>query len=137
VAQRQQAYIRALETTGVKVHYGVFQRNKKRMALVDPPKDADSPLVKVWRTDEKGSDVNLATRLIFDGFQKRYEAAVVVSNDSDLQAPIEAVRNELALPVTVLITDPRAHRISLPADTHLRIREGVSTTDENWAEIAG
>ena len=32
-------------------------------------------------SEEKGSDVNLATRLLVDGFNGDYEQAVVVSNE--------------------------------------------------------
>ena len=40
------------------------------------------------KTEEKGSDVNLATHLLLDSFRDFYELAVVVSNDSDLLLPI-------------------------------------------------
>jgi hypothetical protein len=56
----------------------------------------------VLRTEEKGSDVNLATLLLTDGFDGDYELAVVISNDSDLKLAIEIVRNRLGLPVGVL-----------------------------------
>jgi hypothetical protein len=37
----------------------------------------------VIKTEEKGSDVNLATYLLLDAFKQDCEAAVVISNDSD------------------------------------------------------
>ena len=40
--------------------------------------------VEVIKTEEKGSDVNLAVHLLNDAWLDRYECAVVVSNDSDL-----------------------------------------------------
>jgi hypothetical protein len=51
---------------------------------------------------EKGSDVNLATYLLVDGYEGDYEAAVIVSNDSDLVEPISVVRDRLHRPVGVL-----------------------------------
>ena len=48
------------------------------------------------------SDVNLATALFLDAFDRNFEKAVVVSNDSDLVAPIEAVRDRLRMYVRVL-----------------------------------
>ena len=77
------------------------------------------------RTEEKGSDVNLATRLLVDGFRGVYETAVVISNDSDLKAPIEAARQELGLSVGVVIPGARIRRSALPADFYRRIREGA------------
>jgi hypothetical protein len=40
--------------------------------------------------------------LLVDGFQKRYEVAVVISNDADLVLPISIPRDELGLPVGVV-----------------------------------
>jgi hypothetical protein len=56
----------------------------------------------VIKTEEKGSDVNLASLLLVDGFRERYEVAIVISNDSDLVLPIQVVRDELKLPVGVI-----------------------------------
>jgi hypothetical protein len=44
--------------------------------------------VQVIKTEEKGSDVNLATHLLHDAHMGRFEVAVVLSNDSDLLEPI-------------------------------------------------
>ena len=43
--------------------------------------------VEILDTEEKGSDVNLASFLLLDGFDDEYELAVVISNDSDLSSP--------------------------------------------------
>ena len=59
-------------------------------------------LVEVWKTEEKGSDVNLATFLLLDGFDGDYEAAVIVSNDSDLLEPVKVVKYRFGLTVGVL-----------------------------------
>src|ERR1035437_3665823 len=58
-------------------------------------------LVRIMKKEEKGSDVNLASHLLMDGWRKRYEQAVVLTNDSDLATPIEIVRQEMKLPVGV------------------------------------
>jgi hypothetical protein len=58
--------------------------------------------VLVHAMEEKGSDVNLASHLINDGWANRYEAAVVISNDTDLVEPIRIVFQELKKPVTIL-----------------------------------
>ena len=123
--QRQQAYLRALRTLPeVRIHFGSFLTNVVRLPLAQPV--AGRPrTVEVLRTEEKGSDVNLATRLLVDGFTHAFDAAVVISNDSDLRAPIEAARGELELRVGVVIPSPRARRSALPADFYRRIRPGA------------
>lgn len=57
------------------------------MALVAPPKNG-SRTALVWKTEEKGSDVNIATRLLLDGVDGLFEEAVVISGDSDLVEPV-------------------------------------------------
>jgi len=59
-------------------------------------------IVEVKYFEEKGTDVNLATYLLIDGFKGDYEQALVISNDSDLALPIDMVRQRLGLPVGVV-----------------------------------
>lgn len=101
-AQRQQIYLRALATLpNLTIHYGHFLRHRVRMALVAPLPNGPRT-VEVWKTEEKGSDVNLATYLLLDAFDGDYEAAVIISNDSDLQLPIRLVRKRFGVRVVVL-----------------------------------
>ncbi len=85
--------------------------------------------VEVLRTEEKGSDVNLATYLLVDVFEGEYEVAVVVSNDSDLVEPIRIVRSKLGIPVAVLNPqkDPLKTSCALvnSASLYRRIRMGA------------
>lgn len=57
---QQQTYLRALRTlANLTIHEGEFLSNPVRMTLVHPP-PAGAATVEVWKTEEKGSDVNLA-----------------------------------------------------------------------------
>ena len=58
-------------------------------------------------SEEKGSDVNVATRLLVDGFNGEYEQAVVVSNDADFSGVMLYVRDDLGLRITLVNPDPR------------------------------
>ncbi len=100
-AQRQQAYLRALGTVpNLTIHYGHLLAEAKRRPLARQPQSG--PLtVEVLDTVEKGSDVNLASYLLLDGFEDEYEMAVVVSNDSDLQLPIRIARTKLGKEIGV------------------------------------
>lgn len=102
---RQQMYLRALKTVGnLKIIYGHFLTHSCHMVLTgsNPPK-------KVWvdKTEEKGSDVNIASHLLRDGYNRAFEVAVLVTNDSDLVEPARMVRHELKLPVGIL--NPHQH----------------------------
>jgi len=48
--------------------------------------------VRILKTEEKGSDVNLAVHLLNDAWRDVYDCAVVVSNDSDLAESMRLVR---------------------------------------------
>jgi hypothetical protein len=50
-------------------------------------------MVSVARREEKGSDVNVAAHLLLDLVQQRADAAVVISNDSDLAFPVAQARD--------------------------------------------
>ena len=100
-AQRQRLYLKAIEMLPkVTVHLGHFSLNPSRMALVDPPAQG-ARTVEVWKTEERGSDVNIATFLLLDGQDGLYDEAIVISRDSDL---VELIRqaNRRCAPVTVL-----------------------------------
>jgi uncharacterized LabA/DUF88 family protein len=61
----------------------------------------------VVKTEEKGSDVNLAVQLVHDAHLDRFDCAVIVSGDSDLLMPVTVVRNEIGKMVGVL--NPQRH----------------------------
>ena len=107
--QRQQVYLRALETIpGLSIHYGHYLSHVTRMPLARPRRGARS--VEVMKTEEKGSDVNLATFLLLDAFKSDCQVAVVISNDSDLKLPIEVAQHELGLRVGVVNPHPPERR---------------------------
>ena len=58
-------------------------------------------MAHIYRSEEKGTDVNLAVHLVHDAHLGQYDAAIVVSNDSDLVEAIRIVRREIGKPVFV------------------------------------
>ena len=91
---RQRSYLRALEAyiPEIEIYYGHFLRNTVRMPLDQPSQTAR--FVNVVKTEEKGSDVNLAIHLLNDAWRNAYDCAVVVSNDSDLAEALRLVREQ-------------------------------------------
>lgn len=84
---RQQTYLRALRTQAlVQIHLGHYLSHVVRMPLANPMPTGPR-YAEVIKTEEKGSDVNLAAHLVRDAFEDRFEAAVVITNDSDLLEP--------------------------------------------------
>ena len=103
--KRQHAYLKALQAIpGVSIHYGRFLPKQITRPLVGltsgPPQ-----FVKVHDSEEKGSDVNLASHLLWDGWRDLYDVAVVISKDTDLVEPIRIVTQELRKPVGLICPD--------------------------------
>lgn len=94
---RQSTYWRALQTIpNLSIIEGSFLVKPVRMPLANTNPQGFAQVIK---TEEKGSDVNLAVHLLNDGYKKDYELAVMVTNDSDLLEPMRIVKQELNLPV--------------------------------------
>jgi len=134
--QRQQLYLRALRTIpNISILYGHFLTNPSWLPLADPAEAGRR--VRVLKTEEKGSDVNLATHLLADGFQGDYDAAVVITNDSDLLEPIRVVRQNLGKIVGVLHPAKRLTPVLAKEATFFKhIRQGVLTKSQFPATLA-
>jgi hypothetical protein len=89
--QRQQTYLRALRTLpNISIIMGHFLTNRVWLMKADK-----SGKVEVLKTEEKGSNVNLASYILTDAYESRYDVAVIISNDSDLAYPIEYVKQRM------------------------------------------
>jgi len=104
---RQQIYLRALRTiSNLEIHdYGHFVSRPRLIPqyplayrnMNNPPQ-----AVQVLKTEEKGSDVNLASFLLNDCYKKDFDEAVIISNDADLATPIKIVKTEFGKPVMII-----------------------------------
>ena len=125
--QRQDVYLRALRhfRPEVEVFFGHFLSHTVRAPLAQPVGNART--ATVIRTEEKGSDVNLAVHLLNDGWLDAYDCAVVVSNDSDIAEAMRLVRQQHGKRIG-LVT-PGAGRTSQQLKRHSdfsrRIRPGA------------
>ncbi len=124
---RQDTYLRALRTIpNLTIKEGYFLTKPHWEREVEPiyapnPKvpNPKNPMVRVWKTEEKGSDVNLATSLLLDAAAREFSQAWVISNDSDLAWPIQMVRRIYRLPVSVFKPDrPRGYPKGDRPDSH-------------------
>ena len=99
-AHDQGLYIRALKTIpNLHIVFGEFLTHSVPMYLTGVV-----PAQRVWvdKTEEKGSDVNLASHPLRDAYTKRFEVAALITNDSDLAEPVRIVAQEIGLPVGIL-----------------------------------
>lgn len=110
---RQATYLNALETVPeVSIHEGTFMTSKPWMQLASPAQARPNgyawnepvpELVKVVKSEEKGSDVNLGVHLVRDAFVDAFDVAVVITNDTDLVEPIRIAVQEAGKRVGLLV----------------------------------
>jgi hypothetical protein len=82
--------------------------------------------VRVVKTEEKGSDVNIATHMLCDGFRDAYDVAALISNDTDLVEPLRVIREELGKGVALLSPSKYPSPLLAKYATTMRqIRPGV------------
>ena len=133
--RRQQIYFDALKTVPeIEIHLGNFLVTKQWAGLVPPPVDPAKPnarphlmpwpsLARIFKTEEKGSDVNLASHLVDDAHRNRFDVAVILTNDTDLTEPMRLVTRELGKTVGLItpVAKPASSLHALASFTiHLR-----------------
>lgn len=119
---RQQVYLRALRTLpNLEIIEGIFLSHNVSMKLAN-----GGGYAEVIKSEEKGTDVNIASHLVNDAHNNYFERAVVISNDSDLVTPIRIVKNEIKLPITVISPyDKNNIQLKTVATDIKKIRNGV------------
>jgi hypothetical protein len=127
---RQQAYLRALRTSPrTSIHLGTFRVDKRTMPVHPVRLDEEGELVKVnvRKTEEKGSDVNLAARMLVDAFQGGSGVCFLLSNDSDFTDAFRLVRDEAGAEIGLISPTERPSASLLAVrPAHIRkVRAGL------------
>jgi uncharacterized LabA/DUF88 family protein len=86
--KRQLNYLEALDTlTGFQTFFGHFLDKPSRCFACG----------NAWVAhEEKMTDVNIATEMLADAYQNRFDVALLISADSDLVPPVKAIRKLFA-----------------------------------------
>lgn len=125
---RQKTYIRAMSKyiPEFSVIYGRFQGHD--VSMPKAPMKQPIQYVRVHKTEEKGSDVNLAVHLLNDAWKDEYECAVLISNDSDLAEPLRLVKEQNGKVIGLFTPDAQknpARDLANHANFIKKIRSGV------------
>lgn len=103
--RRQTTYIEALQTLpDLSIYYGKYltsDRGCRNCGHVYPV------------SSEKMTDVNIAVELMSDAFQGGFDTALLVSADSDLVGPVQAVRRLFPSKRVIVAFPPRRHSVDL------------------------
>jgi hypothetical protein len=102
---RQQAYLEAVETLGdVEAIYGHYLSKSKQCRACG---------ARWQQSEEKMTDVNIATRLLCDAMDDAFDTAMIVSADSDLVPPVQLVRQRFSNKRIVIASPPNRHSARL------------------------
>ncbi|HLB56869.1 MAG TPA: NYN domain-containing protein [Coxiellaceae bacterium] len=106
--QRQRYYLQAIAQfiPELTIHYGHYLTHEIRAKVVNPPPE----FIKVYKTEEKGSDVNMALHILNDAWMNQYDCAVIVSNDSDLTEALRLVKNQHSKNIGLVFPDVNINR---------------------------
>ena len=108
--KRQSTFIDALGTLPkLRISYGRFKPDEKTC-------ERCSAIVH-YQT-EKQTDVNIASEMLIDTFNKEFETAILVSGDSDLVAPVKYIRS---------LSDGRSIVVAFPPKRESYELESVAT----------
>lgn len=108
--RRQATFIEALETLNdVRIYYGHYQANPQRCRKCGN---------RVMIPSEKMTDVNIAVEIMSDAYQSLFDVALLISADSDLSAPIMAIKNLFPEKRVIVAFPPQRHSAQLQRLAH-------------------
>lgn len=110
--ERQNAYLDALRTLPtIEIIFGRFEPDRKECDKCGHP---------AYHPQEKKTDVNIATALICDALDDKYDTAIIVTGDSDLVPALEAVKRLRPNKRLVAAFPPNRYAKELEDATHVR-----------------
>lgn len=117
--KRQSIYLDALSTlNNLKIYEGHFLNKQLKCKKCG----------NQWAShEEKMTDVNIATELLTDAYKDKYDTALLISADSDLTAPIIAIKKHYPNKNILVAFPPkrRSEHLKLYASNTIRIGRGT------------
>jgi hypothetical protein len=107
-SDRQRIYFEALCTNPkIEIKLGHFSVHKAKMPLAKDFDEGRISLIEVVKTEEKGTDVNLAVQMAIDAKDDKFDYAMLFSNDSDMAFSIQIAAKDCGKKIGLYI-DHRA-----------------------------
>ena len=131
-AQRQDIYLRALNT--LQDFYIIPGKHKKRRVkgrLIKYDSKSKKEYVsrekvKIVKFEEKETDVNIASYIVYDSGKKGIDCIVLLSNDTDLKTPLKIVKYRLKKKVVIITPTKELKNPGdpiLPNKSHIELRK--------------
>lgn len=112
--KRHETYIAALKSESVDCILGRFKGQPRNCRKCD----------NRWlHPEEKETDVNIAIRMVADGYEDRYDVCYLISADTDLVPPLQMIRDNLPNKEIVAVSPPnRPHGQHIKSIAHRAIK---------------
>lgn len=130
-ALRQRIYLEALsQNPKMNITYGQFSTHKTKMPLAKEWEKGRIKTVEVIKTEEKGTDVNLAVQMVADAKDDKFDYALLFSNDSDMAYAVQIAAKDCGKMVGLFI-DRNSTSFSSLKKNVLHIKRLTPTIFEN------
>ncbi|MCY4321524.1 MAG: NYN domain-containing protein [Bdellovibrionaceae bacterium] len=122
---RQDIYLRAIQTLqNLNIIYGKFKKRdikaiipvKNHEQLKEIKKITEKNIFQLSKYEEKETDVNIATHIMYDCCKENISSVALLSNDTDLKLPLWFARKKFKKRV-IVITPPKNIKGSLTVKT--------------------
>jgi len=102
--KRQREYLSAIQTTNSEIIYGNYKSKAKSC----------SRCKHTWNdNEEKMTDVNIAVQMLSDAMDDLFDMAMLISGDSDLVPPINAIHSKFPYKRVMVAFPPNRHNVSV------------------------
>ena len=121
-AQRQNIYFQALNTLqNIEIIFGQFKKRQVKGKSIE-----ENKIITVTKWEEKKSDVNIASHIVYDVCKKKIDCVALLSNDTDLTTPLEFVKYRLKKKIVIITPTKRLEnpKNSIhPNRTHIELKK--------------
>jgi uncharacterized LabA/DUF88 family protein len=114
--KRQATWLEAIETLPItRVFYGHYLPKQRQCFTCGA----------IWMThEEKMTDVNIAVELLRDAYEDIVDTALIISADSDLAPPVDAVRGKFPAKRMIIVCPPERQSKKLESVANATFRLG-------------
>ena len=129
-AQKHSIYLRALKTLqNIEIILGKFKKRQVKGVLTcyqNKKYIKQDKIVTITKWEEKKSDVNISSHIVYDGCKENIDCISLLSNDTDLTTPLEFIKYRLKKKVVIITPTQRVMHFGddlHPRKSHIELRK--------------
>ena len=131
-ARKHYLYLQILKTLqNIEIIYGKHKRRRIKGKLIKYDLKLNkeiitNKIVKIFKPEEKETDVNIASHIVYDACKENIGCVVLLSNDTDLKTPLKFVKYRLKKKVVIITPTQRLENPGDPVlanKSHIELRK--------------